>query len=59
MIPGIAASHMNTVRPLHDTMGITAFPAALVISEVQMLPCRFSEVYAPERAFTKRTEEET
>jgi hypothetical protein len=40
-------------------MGIMAFPAAVLICNMQVLPWRLLRVGAPEPAFTKDPEEKT
>lgn len=44
----IVAADVNTVSPPHDTNGMTAFLAAALIYEVQVLLCRYRGLDAPE-----------
>lgn len=46
----IVAADINTVSPPHDHMGMTAFLAAALIYEVQVLLCRYLGIDAPERS---------
>ena len=44
----IVAADVNTVSPPHDVNGMTAFLAAALMYEVQVLLCRYLGIDAPE-----------